>query len=340
MSIDGSPLRKDGNNMAKLIKLDGSLDHGALKAITAVIDKGDGGEQSTVTLNSDNPKFGEVKDLLAQYQTEAAAGDVASAIATSDAMADLILTATDLAGQVHDKFEKLDLLNGRLTRNGNNVYLDYEPIDPVLEKEIIKALDENDDATWRALAAFIARLYSNMTEYVRDQLFSWLEATFKDDDTHGFNILPDGRFVGYKGCEYDSEGNIVSRNTGFAISNGEQYNGHIPNPKGAIVEMPRKMVQDDPATACSTGLHVGTWGYASAFSGGAILTVAVDPADVVSIPTDCDGQKLRCCRYEVIDVVKTPVRTIMDDDWYGSDEDVDGGWDDPEEEGWNDGEDY
>ena len=67
--------------MAKLIKLDGSLDHGALKAITAVIDKGDGGEQSTVTLNSDNPKFGEVKDLLAQYQAEAAAGDVASAIA-------------------------------------------------------------------------------------------------------------------------------------------------------------------------------------------------------------------------------------------------------------------
>lgn len=318
--------------MADLISLNGSTDHGELKSITAIVDGGDGA-RAPITLNSDNPKFSEIKGKLDEYTASASAGQVADAMAASRELADLILSATDIAAQVSEKFEKLDLLNGRLTRKGNRVFLDYEPIDPVLEKEIIKALDENDDVTWHALAAFIGRLYGNTTQYVRDQLFSWLEATFKDDGTHGFNILPDGRFVGYKGCEFDAEGNVVSRNTGFAISNGAQYNGHIPNPVGAVVEMPRRMVQDDPATACSTGLHVGTWGYASGFSGGAILTVAVDPADVVSIPTDCGGQKLRCCRYEVIDVVDDPVKTIMDYGWVDDEdeeEDVDGGWGDGE----------
>ena len=317
--------------MTELINLNGSTDHGELKSVTAIVDAGDGSSREPITVNSDNPKFSVIKDKLDEYMGLMSAGRTSEALATSRELADVILTAADLAGQVSEKFEKLDLLDGRLTRKGNRVFLDYDPIDPVLEKEIVKALDENDDKTWRALAAFIDRLYHNTTEYVRDQLFTWLEAAFRDDETHGFQILPDGRFVGYKGCEYDAAGNVVSCNQGYAISNGEEHHGHIPNPKGAVVEMPRSMVQDDPSVGCSTGLHVGTWGYASNWARGAVLTVAVDPADVVSIPLDCDAQKLRCCRYEVIDVVDAPVKTIMDSSW---------SWDDGEDYDDDDEEDY
>lgn len=322
--------------MTELINLNGSTAHGELKAITAIVDAGDGSHREPITVASDNPKFGVIKGKLDEYMGLMSAGKISDALDVSRELADVILAAADLAGQVSEKFEKLDLLDGRLTRKGTRVFLDHDPIDPVLEKEIVKALDENDDKTWQALAAFIDRLYRNTTQYVRDQLFTWLEAAFRDDDTHGFQILPDGRFVGYKGCEYDDAGNVVSRNQGYAISDDVEYHGHIPNPKGAVVEMPRSMVQDDPATGCSTGLHVGTWGYAKGFSGGVILTVAVDPADVVSIPLDCHAQKLRCCRYEVIDAVDAPVSTIMDPSWWADDDDYDEDEDYDDEYGYED----
>jgi len=42
---------------------------------------------------------------------------------------------------------------------------------------------------------------------------------------------------------------------------------------------------------------------------------------VVSIPTDCDFQKLRCRTYEVVDVARDIIETAVVDDYYDDQED-------------------
>lgn len=51
----------------------------------------------------------------------------------------------------------------------------------------------------------------------------------------------------------------------------------------------------------------GTEGYAQDYVrvDGVLLTVLVDPPDVVSVPTDSGAQKMRVCRYEVHGMVST-----------------------------------
>lgn len=78
----------------------------------------------------------------------------------------------------------------------------------------------------------------------------------------------------------------------------ETVTGHVPYPVGATVWMPRDLVSDDRNSACSVGLHVGTYCYAERFSE-QMLVVLVDPADVVSVPTDSNAQKMRVCRLYV-----------------------------------------
>ncbi len=68
--------------------------------------------------------------------------------------------------------------------------------------------------------------------------------------------------------------------------------------------MPRSKVDDDTSAGCSTGLHAGTYRYASGFAQGRLLTVEINPRDVVSVPTDSDYQKIRTCRYTVVGVTE------------------------------------
>ena len=62
--------------------------------------------------------------------------------------------------------------------------------------------------------------------------------------------------------------------------------------------MPRNFVEDNPEVACSHGLHCASAEYAKGY--GVLTEVAVDPADVVSVPYDYDFAKCRCCRFEIL----------------------------------------
>jgi len=50
----------------------------------------------------------------------------------------------------------------------------------------------------------------------------------------------------------------------------------------------------------STGLHFCSRSYLGRFGGSNIMVLKIHPKDVVSIPTDYDDAKGRCCKYEVI----------------------------------------
>ncbi|NBR96976.1 MAG: hypothetical protein EBT48_05170 [Verrucomicrobia bacterium] len=122
-------------------------------------------------------------------------------------------------------------------------------------------------------------------------------------------ITPDGCFLAYKSVRPDFT---------------DHHTGKFSNRVGSVLEMERRKVDDDRNNGCSYGFHAGSLEYATTFGGNdrKVLVVKINPADVVSVPTDCDCQKLRTARYEVIDLYNGPLRnTIADDTNLYEDED-------------------
>jgi hypothetical protein len=81
------------------------------------------------------------------------------------------------------------------------------------------------------------------------------------------------------------------------------HSGTMDNSVGQIVEMERNQVDDDKDRTCSTGLHFCSKDYLPYFGtgpGSRVVILKINPADVVSIPSDYNDSKGRACKYEVI----------------------------------------
>lgn len=114
-------------------------------------------------------------------------------------------------------------------------------------------------------------------------------------------ITPDGKILGYKGVQenfYSTTGNADT----IVIQGTTNENHQIFNGVGETIEVQRRCVDDNRDNHCSHGLHIGSFDYASSWSGcdGKLLLVEFDPQDAVSVPTDCSFQKLRVSKYKVI----------------------------------------
>ena len=285
----------------KLIALTTPLDlaSGEPSSVNFVIQKDD---QETVqdSIPADSPRFAFATEAVEAYKAQSI---------TSEELLHALLSNSSLHYLLETKLSLVEgILDGRMAVVGRNVLVDGDPIDPVLEQFILKLLAENSTTSsirgWTAFAHFVEKLYTNQSESVRKQFFSWLGAEIFSG-TGSFTLTEDGDVIGYKGCA-GTVAAPTSINTGEAYVNGELKRGAIPNPLGAVVTMARSEVQDDPAIGCSVGLHVGTYGYASSFSQGVLVKVRFNPRDVVSVPTECSAQKLRVCRYEVLEVITAP----------------------------------
>lgn len=195
-------------------------------------------------------------------------------------------------------------LSARVSIEGDTVLLDGEPVENTLTDQILRFLDEGVD-DWKPLVRFVEKIEANTNEHTRAQLYNWLEAN------KGFTITDEGNVVGYKGVQPARGGGYESITAGPALVDGDRVEGHVPNNPGSVVEMAREAVEHNPSRGCSTGLHVGTWGYAEGFGRGVVLEVEFDPADVVSVPTDCGAQKLRTCRYTVKQAIDAPYTTAL-----------------------------
>lgn len=228
-----------------------------------------------------------------------------------------ILDLFDLSRSVDQKF---NALSRRVSVSGGNLYFDNEPVHGAISEHVIRFYEEGLD--FGPLVNFLERLAANPNEHSREQLYNWL-------DGRDFTINLSGDIVGYKGVAV-RDGEYLSISSGSAIVNGERVKGQIPNSIGSVIEMPRSQVAFDPRVGCSTGLHFGTWEYARGFGRGAVLKVSVDPADIVSVPTDCDAQKVRTCRYTVQDVISQPIASPfdsggeVDDIGFGDDDFIEG----------------
>jgi hypothetical protein len=181
-------------------------------------------------------------------------------------------------------------LSERVSVHSGRIYLDHVEVDNALTKAIAAFYAEGQD-NFSPLVAFMEKIEMNPNEHSREMLFTWLTK-------HKFSICPDGDFIAYKGISQDNK----SSSSGRAIVNGVLHDGRIPNLAGTIIEMPRDEVQHDPKVGCHTGLHVGNWRYASNFASKTIR-VKVNPRDVVSVPSDSNDEKMRVCRYKVMEQV-------------------------------------
>lgn len=198
--------------------------------------------------------------------------------------------------------DHVEVKNGRL-------YYEGEEVNGALADAII-SYHAQGHRDFTPLVRFLAKLLENPNPHSREHLYQWMRHL-------SFTIADDGDILAYKGVvsvvrEGRNDPEFVSDyRWGTAKSNGVLYKGmRIPNPIGAVVEMPRHEVTFDPTKGCHTGLHIGTVSYAQGF-GDTMVEVKVHPADVVSVPTHNNWEKLRVCKYRVLrKVAPSEARTL------------------------------
>lgn len=213
----------------------------------------------------------------------------------NDASEQEILDLVDTATAVQDWAEgKVEIING-------HVYFNGEVVHGTIVEKILSFIKEGISPT--PLIKFLENLMENPSRRSVSELYSFLE--------HGnMPITPDGYFLGYKSIKPDWT---------------DHYSGKFRNKVGDVLSMPRNAVCDDANLGCSYGFHVGSLEYATNFGGGdrKVVIVKVNPANVVSVPHDCDFQKMRTSCYEVVGVYDAPLPNNYYDGYDDSDEDYD-----------------
>lgn len=180
-------------------------------------------------------------------------------------------------------------LSERVQVSDDKILFDGEEVHDELAKTIRRYWAEG--RPYSGLVKFMERLSLNSCEHSREALWKWISSPNVQMEINNQGLL-----IAYKGVRTDK----TSVHAGPAIVDDVPVNGHVPNHDGSIVRMDRSAVQHDPSVACGTGLHVGSLSYARGF-GQIVLVCLVDPVDVVSVPSDCQSQKMRVCQYEVIE---------------------------------------
>jgi hypothetical protein len=215
-----------------------------------------------------------------------------------------VIDLFDVALTAGTKFENL---SERVTVANGRVYFDGVEMNTVLTNQIVTFIREGED--FGPLVNFYEKIEMNPNEHSREHLYKFIQVN-EDNETGAFTITDDGNFIAYKGVSDDGNGGYVSGSSGKATVDGEVIVGQIPNAVGSVVEMPRDEVRFDPNNHCSTGLHVGTFPYASTFANGAMLKVLINPRDVVSVPND-SAEKMRVCRYKVVEIIEAPETAVV-----------------------------
>ena len=186
--------------------------------------------------------------------------------------------------------KNLTRLSERVSFDGSNILFDGDVVSDAIAEHILRIVSEGGNPdSYKALVAFMEKLYTNPSESSRNSLYDFIVR-------HNITIDPDGDFYAYKGVKAD----LGSVWEGFGIVDGVSMNGSLPNKPGSILEIPRSKVNADNAVGCGTGLHAGTYAYAEGWARGVLLLVKINPRDVVSVPSCTSYQKLRTCRYKVI----------------------------------------
>ena len=170
---------------------------------------------------------------------------------------------------------------GNVSVQGDTLYWKNKEMHNSLSKRMITMLQEGFPI--EPMVAFMENLMANPSKRAVDELYGFLEK-------NSLPITPDGHFLAYKKIRRDYM---------------DIHSGTMDNSVGKIVEMERHDVDDNKDRTCSSGLHFCSESYLPHFGGSdsRVVVLKINPADVVSIPSDYNDAKGRACRYEVIDEI-------------------------------------
>ena len=229
------------------------------------------------------------------------------------ATSDELLEIVDIEKAVASFSDGLvEIKNGQVTYEG-------EAVHGSISKRILEFMSKG--LPFQPLVIFLKNLMENPSMQSQKELYDFLEH-------ESLPITEDGYFLAYKAVRSDYM---------------DKYRGTFDNHVGNVCEMTRSKVDDDRSRGCSNGLHAGALnyvaGYGSVESNDKIVIVKINPKDVVSVPSDCNYEKLRTCRYEVVgeyqgELLKPLYNASLENGVYDEYDDEDG--DDDYEWGWND----
>lgn len=140
---------------------------------------------------------------------------------------------------------------------------------------IFKLLEDGDDVL--PMVRFLDKLLANPKEDIVEELYGFMKH-------NNIGIANDGDILAFKGVRNNYR---------------DGWTNTIDNSVGCSPKMPRHLVEYDPKNGCGAGLHAGSLEYATNWYD-LTMEVKINPANVVSVPYDCDAQKMRTCGYDVI----------------------------------------
>jgi hypothetical protein len=190
--------------------------------------------------------------------------------ATEDELLELVdiekAIATFSQGQV-------SIVNGKVMFEGEEVH-------GSISKRIIEFMSKG--LPFQPLVNFLENLMQNPSMQSQQELYDFLEH-------ENLPVTEDGCFLAYKAVRSDFK---------------DKWRGTFDNRVGQVCTMRRAKVDDNRKAGCSAGLHAGALNYVANYgsvdAGDNIVIVKINPEDVVSVPSDCNCEKLRTCKYEVV----------------------------------------
>ena len=217
--------------------------------------------------------------------------------ATNDELLELVDIETAVAafsqGQVEVK-------NGKVLFEGEEVH-------GSISKRILEFMSKG--LPFEPLVKFLENLMNNPSMQSQTELYDFLEH-------ENLPITEDGYFLAYKAVSKDFK---------------DKWRGSFDNRVGQVCEMRRAKVDDNRGRGCSAGLHAGALNYVATYgsvdAGDHIVIVKINPEDVVSVPSDCNCEKLRTCKYEVVgeyqgELLKPLYKSEFEEDSYVDEEET------------------
>ena len=193
------------------------------------------------------------------------------------------------------------------------LYYEDEQVASQPTERIINMLKNGWDH--QPMLAYLDRLYQNVSNRAVQESYTWCSHK-------GLPISDDGMLIGYKGVSIYQGDDRTDKN-GRPLTAGDhvdRYTGNsFRNNIGDECSMNRRKVSDNCNEGCAAGLHVGTYEYANDWAGsdGVVLLVKFDPADIVSVPTDCNYSKMRVSKYTVVAIAREQLEeeVYMEDEY-------------------------
>ena len=169
---------------------------------------------------------------------------------------------------------------GQVSIQNGKVMFEGEEVHGSISKRIIEFMSKG--LPFEPLVKFLENLMENPSMQSQQELYDFLEH-------ENLPVTEDGCFLAYKAVNKDFK---------------DKWRGTFDNSVGQVCTMRRAKVDDNRGRGCSAGLHAGALNYVATYGsvddGDNIVIVKINPEDVVSVPSDCNCEKLRTCKYEVV----------------------------------------